>query len=68
MKYKAVQVVLREKLIGTASENVDAFTHLLNEEAKKGFRLHSFSTVSSGSKGLLGGDRIQVTAVFEKIE
>ena len=62
------QLLLQVHFSLLVAVDLHAFTHLLNEEAKKGFRLHSFSTVSSGSKGLLGGDRIQVTAVFEKIE
>ncbi len=34
----------------------------------KGYRLHTISTTSGGSKGLGGGDRIQATMVFERIE
>lgn len=41
---------------------------VINEQAEKGYRLHTISTTSSGSKGLLGGDRIQATMVFEKID
>ena len=41
---------------------------VLNEQAAKGYRLHTISTTSSGSKGLMGGDRIQATMVFEKLE
>lgn len=33
----------------------------------KGYRLHTISTTSSGSKGIMGGDRIQATMVFEKL-
>ena len=34
----------------------------------KGYRLHTISTTSSGSKGIIaGGDRIQATLVFEKL-
>ena len=33
----------------------------------KGYRLHTISTTSSGSKGFLGGDKIQATMVFEKV-
>ena len=39
-----------------------------NEQADKGYRLHTISTASSGSTGLLGGDRIQATMVFERID
>ena len=40
---------------------------VINTQAKKGYRLHTISTTLSGSKGMLGGDRIQATLVFEKI-
>ena len=69
-KYIVVQVVLTEKLMGTGS-GVMSLTNLqrvLNDYAKNGYRLHTISTVSSGSKGFLGGDKIQATMVFEKIE
>ena len=36
-------------------------------EGRKGYRLHTISTTSSGSKGFLGGDKIQATMVFEKV-
>jgi len=67
--YLVLQVVLTEKLIGTGS-GVSSLTNLqatINEQAEKGYRLHTFSTVSSGSKGFLGGDKVQATLVFEKI-
>ena len=40
----------------------------INTQATKGYRLHTISTTSSGSKGLLGGDKIQATMVFERID
>lgn len=33
----------------------------------KGYRLHTISTTSSGSKGFMGGDKIQATMIFERI-
>lgn len=66
MRYIVKQMVLREKLFGTASVNPEETERMINEQAEKGYRLHSLSTVSSGSKGIFGGDRIQVTMVFEK--
>lgn len=68
MKYIVLQVVLKEKLIGTGSGNLVELEKVINEQANKGYRLHTISTASSGSKGLLGGDRIQATMVFEKID
>ena len=69
-KYVVLQVVLSEKLRGTGS-NTKSLTLLqstINEQVNRGYRLHSFSTVSSGSKGIWGGDRIQATMVFEQID
>ena len=67
--YLVVQVVLTEKLLGTGS-GTSSLTNLqraINEQAAKGYRLHTISTTSSGSKGFLGGDKIQATMVFEKV-
>lgn len=66
-KYVVLQVTLKEKLIGTASKNIDELQTVINEQAKKGYRLLSLSTASARSTGLFKGDRIQATAVFEKI-
>lgn len=67
--YVVVQVVLTEKLFGTGS-GVASLTNLqktINEQAAKGYRLHTISTTASGSKGFLGGDKVQATMVFEKV-
>ena len=40
----------------------------INAQAAKGYRLHTISTTSSGSKGILGGDKIQATMVFERLD
>lgn len=69
-KYIVLQVVLTEKLLGTGS-GVSSLTNLqktINEQAAKGYRLHTISTASSGSKGFFGGDKIQATMIFEKID
>lgn len=63
-KYVVLQVVLTEKLLGTGSGT----SSLTNLQAAKGYRLHTISTTSSGSKGFLGGDKIQATMVFERID
>ncbi len=67
MEYKVLQVVLKEKFIGTGSGNLTELENVINQQAKKGYRLHTISTVSAGSKGFMGGDRIQATLVFEKM-
>lgn len=67
-KYVVLQVTLNEKLIGTSSKNLSELEDVINKQADKGYRLHTISTTSGGSKGLGGGDRIQATMVFERIE
>ena len=67
MEYVVLQVVLKEKFIGTGSGNLTQLESAINQQAAKGYRLHTISTTSSGSKGFLSGDRIQATLVFEKI-
>ena len=67
--YRVIQIVLTEKLIGIGS-GVSSLTNLqdtINKQAAKGYRLHTISTTSSGSKGFLGGDKIQATMIFEKV-
>lgn len=68
MTYVVLQVVLKEKMIGTGSGNLTEVEKVINAQANKGYRLHTISTASSGSKGWLSGDRIQATLVFEKLE
>ena len=67
-KYVVLQLTLKEKLIGTASKYLSELEDVINKQADKGYRLHTISTTSGGSKGLGGGDRIQATMVFERIE
>lgn len=67
-KYVVLQVTLKEKLIGTSSKNLSELEDVINKQADKGYRLHTISTTSGGSKGFGGGDRIQATMVFERIE
>ncbi len=67
MKYVVMQVLLKEKFFGTGSGNLTELEEVINTQASKGYRLHTISSTSSGSKGIGGGDRIQATLVFEKI-
>lgn len=67
LHYVVLQVTLKEKLIGTGSGNLSELENVINAQAAKGYRLHTISTSNGGSKGLMGGDRIQATMVFEKI-
>jgi hypothetical protein len=66
MIYSVVQVILKEKFLGSGSGNLTELENAINAEAAKGWRLHTITTTSSGSKGIGGGDRIQATRVFEK--
>ena len=61
-------MTLKEKLLGTGSDNLEDLEAVINEQVSKGYRLHSFSTSNGGSKGFAGGDRIQATLVFERID
>ena len=66
-QYVVLQVTLKEKFMGTGSGNLTQLEECINEQAKKGYRLHTITTSAGGSRGILGGDRIQATMVFEKI-
>lgn len=67
MNYVVMQVVLKEKFLGTGSGNLTELEEVINAQAAKRYRLHTITTAASGSKGMLGGDRIQATLVFEKL-
>lgn len=68
--YLVVQVVLTEKFIGTGSgvSSLSNLQKVINQQAQKGYRLHTITTTASGSKGFMGGDKIQATMVFEKLD
>ena len=64
-QYVVLQVTLKEKFWGTGSRNLSELEGVINEQAAKGYRLHTISTASAQSTGWGGGDRIQATMVFE---
>ena len=66
--YVVLQVTLKEKFLGTGSGNLAELENVINQQAAKGYRLHTIDTTCGGSKGFGGGDRIQATMVFEKIQ
>lgn len=68
LPYVVIQVTLKEKLFGTGSGNLTDLENVINEQVAKGYRLHTMSTSNGGSKGLSGGDRIQATLVFERLD
>jgi len=51
-QYVVLQVTLKEKMIGTGSRNLSELERVINEQAAKGYRLHTISTASAESKGL----------------
>ena len=65
--YVVLQVILKERLWGTGSGNLPELERTINTQAAHGYRLHTITTASSGSKGLGGGDRIQATMIFERL-
>lgn len=67
LPYVVIQVTLKEKFIGTGSGNLIELEEVINAQAAKGYRLHTITTTNGGSKGLAGGDRIQATMVFERL-
>lgn len=67
-QYVVLQVTLKEKFLGTGSGNLTELEAVINRQAAKGYRLHTISTTNGGSKGFGGGDRIQATMVFEKLQ
>ena len=64
--YVVLQIILKEKFMGTGSGNLTELEEAINAQAALGYRLHTITTSSSGSKGFGGGDRIQATMVFER--
>lgn len=67
MSYVVLQIVLKEKFFGSGSGNLTELEKVINGQAALGYRLHTISTASSGTGGFGGGDRIQVTMVFERL-
>lgn len=67
LPYVVLQVTLKEKLFGTGSGNLFELERVINEQVKKGYRLHTCTTSNGGSKGFGGGDRIQATLIFEHL-
>ena len=67
LPYVVMQVTLKEKFFGTGSVNLIELETVINDQVKLGYRLHTISTSSGGSKGFGGGDRIQATLVFERL-
>jgi hypothetical protein len=65
--YAVRQVILQEKLCGTGSGNLTELERAVNAQAAMEYRLHTYTTAASGSKGIGGGDRIRATMVSERL-
>ncbi|MCF0259283.1 MAG: DUF4177 domain-containing protein [Erysipelotrichaceae bacterium] len=65
--YVALQVILKEGLIGAGMGNIGQLEDVINNQCAKGYRLHTMTTTVGGTKGLAGGDRMVAILVFEKI-
>lgn len=57
----------REKAPSAWPGNLTELENVINKQAAKGYRLHTISTASAQSGGLMDGNRIQATMVFEKL-
>ena len=68
LPYVVMQVTLKEKFFGTGSGNLTDLENVINAQVAKGYRLHTMSPCNGGSKGFGGGDRIQATLVFERLD
>ena len=66
-KYRVMQVVLKEKLIGSGSKNYRQVERICNEQYAEGYKLHTFAQSTAHSSGLGGGDRTVCNMVFERI-
>ena len=67
LDYVVLQVTLKEKFLGTGSGNLTELEKVINNQAQKGYRLHTITTSNGGTKGSLGADRIQATMVSEQL-
>lgn len=68
LPYVVIQVTLKEKFFGSGSGNLTDLENVINAQVAKGYRLHTMATSNGGSKGFGGGDRIQATLVFERLD
>ena len=66
-KYVVLQVTLKESAVEYEVKRLVDLEAVINNQVAKGYRLHSMSTATFGSKDLGGKDKIQATLVFEKL-
>ena len=68
LPYVVMQVTLKEKFIGSGSANLVELENVINTQVALGYRLHTVSTATSGTQSFFGGDRMQATLVFERLD
>ena len=56
-----------EETCSWVRDNLDELEDVINQQADKGYVLHTLTTTNSGNKGI-GGNVVQATMVFEKIQ
>lgn len=67
-KYIVLHGVLDTKMVQGSLKNVPVLEKTINTQASKGYKLHTLTTVSANSTGLIReGSKVQVIMVFEKI-
>lgn len=64
MEYVVLQLRVATKSSGETSKNLPELQKLINDQAAKGYRLHTFETWSMMGYG--GGDDVMATVVFER--
>jgi hypothetical protein len=67
LHYEVLQIILKERFIGTGPANLTELENVINAQVAKGYRLHTITITIGESRGLNCGDRIQATMVFESI-
>lgn len=68
MKYVVLEVILEKKVLGTGYKNLSEVEDVINKQASKGYRLHTFSVLPIPTDGNgKSKDRIQAALVFEKL-
>ena len=66
-QYVVLQVALKEKITNQELSNLPELEKIINEQAGKGYRLHTITTALVHVTGLEAVDLLQATMVFEKL-
>lgn len=68
-KYVVLTTILKQKkmTVGADEKSVEELTEVINQQANKGYKLHTLSSTVMGNVTTLGGTPVQVIMVFEKI-